>query len=295
MFRIVLWGGIGDALNILSTFPHRRIHETFGIKTTVFYIHWRLTGAHQYANPPGTEFFRSLVERFPSLRWGGEITSNRTPSAYAYRLVRRAIWLLNNREPYYWPLDPTLTPEESAALPDLSGRPAIAVQTHLLGVKTKHWGLENWQRYLAALSSRHPEARIVVIDPAGEAEELATDPNVITTRHLNLFQLLHLFRHFSLVVSVESWTKYAAAWNQIPQIIIVPDQRSELPIATAAAFLRYQLAGLYGKPLNRIIGLEKKAGGQGVLTLERISDLSVERLLEETDEHLRKFPLRQRP
>jgi ADP-heptose:LPS heptosyltransferase len=296
MFTIVLWGGIGDALCDLSTFPHAWIYRTLGIRTRVRYLHWRHTRPHAYANPPGTEFFRALVERFPSLQWEGETEpGGRSPGLYAFRLVRKTLRLAHGGRPFYFPLHPVLTPEEEANLPALDGRAVIAVQTHLQGTKTKMWGAKNWRRYLERLAALHPEAGLLLLEPAAEGDELAVGLNVMTTRHLNLFQLLRLIPSCSLVVSVDSWAKYAARWNEIPQIVIVPDQRPELPTSTGQAFLGYQMAGIYGRPDSRTIGLERTAAGEGVLTLETIAQLRPEELLRETQEIIAKFPLRPAP
>jgi ADP-heptose:LPS heptosyltransferase len=295
MFTVLMYGGIGDTLRNLSIFPHRSIHRLTGLRTTAVYKHWRLTGEHQYANPPGTEFFQAMADRFESLRWGGETTANRGLGAYTNRLVRELVKVCHGGTPPYFPLEPKLSAVEMAELPDLGRGPVIAVQTHLLGTWTKAWGLERWQRFIALLLEQIPDARIVVIEPSQDAEKLVVAPGVITTHRLNLYQLLHLVRSFHLTISVDSWAKYAAAWNHAPQIVIVPDQRPQYPVLTADHLIQLQFAGIFGEPRNRTIGLERDGNGRGVLTLEHIDRLTPDMLLREAMEKLQKFPPRLSP
>ena len=290
MFTVLMYGGIGDTLRNLSIFPHQSIYEKTGIRTTALYMHWRLTGEHQYPNPPGTEFFHGMADRFPSLRWGGETTSHRGPGAIANRLVREMIKLSHGGTSRFFPLEPVLTPDEMAALPNLSGQMVIGIQTHLLGTKTKTWGLNNWRRFLERMIARYPQAKFVLIETSEEVNELVLNENVLTTRNLNLYQILHLFRYFTLTISVDSWAKYAAAWNETPQVIVVPDQRPEYAVLTPESLLRLQFSGIYGKAQNKILGLEKTPEGRAAYTLDRMANLSPERLFEESVAHLENIP-----
>ena len=235
---VLMYGGIGDTLRNLSILPHESIYRATGLRTTALYKHWRLTGEHQYANPPDTEFFHALADRFPSLRWGGETINHNGPGAIANRLVREALKLTHSGQPPLYPLHPALTPEEKAGLPDLSGRRVIGVQPHITGTYTKKWAIENWQLFLTRLTQEYPDATIVILETSPDARQLAPSDRFLTTNHLNLFQLLHLIRSFGLLISIDSWPKYVAAWNKIPQVIIVPDQSVQYPILTLGPSLR---------------------------------------------------------
>jgi ADP-heptose:LPS heptosyltransferase len=289
MFTVLMYLGIGDTLRNLSIFPHQFIHQKFGLRTTAYYKPWQATNEHQYG-----DVFRDLAERVPSLRWGGETDEHRGPGAIANRFVREAIKACHHGQPRFFPLNPRLSPSEEAQLPSLKGRKVIGLQPHLTGTYTKAWPLENWQRFVALMTARHPDAVIVILEVSKEARKLALTENVLTTDHLSLCQLLRLFNTFSFVVSVDSWAKYAAAWNEVPQLIIVPDQRPQHPILTPDNLLSFHFAGIYGQKQNRTLGLERRADGSGAYTLDKMSDLSPEKLFEETERHIERFPLRAR-
>jgi hypothetical protein len=295
MFTVLMYGGIGDTLRNLSVFPHQYIYDKWRIRTKTFYKHWKLTGEHQYASPPGTEFFHAMTDRFPSLCWGGETTSHHGMPAICNRLVREVIKLANKGEPFFFELRPTLSLSESAALPKWENKPVIGIQTHLLGTKTKEWGIPNWRLFLQMLLQQYPSAQLVLIEPSDAVADLIVAPNITTTTHLNLYQLIHLFKSFDLVVSVDSWAKYVAAWNKTPQVIVVPDQRSQYPSLTADELLGLQFFGIFGKERNRTIGLERTASGRGLLTLDKMAELSPENLLRETMEKLQILPVCARP
>jgi hypothetical protein len=105
------------------------------------------------------------------------------------------------------PLDPT--------------REHIVVQTHLDGLPAKRWAVKTWRGVLSGLRDRYPGACIHVLDPAGAP--LAGEGIVVQDR-LIFPQAIRLVERCSLLVSVDSWSKYVAGWRNIPQLVIVPDQ-----------------------------------------------------------------------
>jgi hypothetical protein len=291
LFTVLMYGGIGDTLRNLSIFPHEAIHRRTGIRTVALYKHWRLTGEHQYTNPPDTDLFQGLADRIPSLRWGGETIGHKGPGALANRLVREVVKLGHGGAPPLYPLHPQLTPEEKAALPDLKGRRVIGVQPHVTGTYTKKWGVENWRRFLALLAQSYPDAAIVILETSREGRDLALSERFLTTDHLNLFQLIELIRGFGLMISIDSWPKYVAGWNEIPQVVIVPDQTPQYPILTPDHLFGLQFASLAAHPRNRFVGLERHASGRGVYTLAKMSDLAPETLHRQVTAHEAAFPL----
>jgi hypothetical protein len=283
MIRIVCSGGIGDGLRNLSMIPHEWIFRRLGIRCEVVYFQIQLIDAEVaipgasllHAGFPDRGVFERLVERFPSLCWRGDFTG-RTAGVALARLVREAIKLTHGGKPRYFPITPRLSPEEEAALPAAEGGQLVGIQTHLSGMRTKRWGAENWRTFLERLLAAQPGLRIVLLDAAEEVKTLVISDRISTSTGWNISQSVRLVQRLSLLVSVDSWSKYIAVANRIPQIIIVPDQRPEYPGESAEKLLSVAFAGVAGDPLVTLIGLEHQPPA---LTLPRMADLTPEELL----------------
>jgi ADP-heptose:LPS heptosyltransferase len=147
-------------------------------------------------------------------------------------------------------------------------------------MKTKEWGMQNWQRYLEALVAAEPDIDIFLFDADARVAELCVNERIRTTSGYSIPQSIVFLQTCDLLVSIDSWTKYIAAAHGIPQVLIVPEQRSEYPQLTPEKLLREELAGIYGRHDTEVIGLT--AGPSPTLTLSRLGDLAPECLLTET-------------
>lgn len=277
---ILSWGGVGDTLRNISLVPHDLLWRRFGIRSRVVYKHWRRIGSLPRANCPGPDVIESFVWRVPSLYWAGEVENHTGAGRYVNAALRAAIKLLTGR-PRYFPFEIRLTDKERAALPAQTHKRRIAVQTHLSGMATKEWGLENWRRYLQMLLARFPDAEIHLFDTDPRIAELRIDGRIDTTERFNIMQSIVLLERCDLLVAIDSWTKYVAAWSRIPQLIIVPDQRSEYAALTADRLIAREFAGMYGEKNTDVIGLSTDAR-QPRFTLGSISDLDPAELLART-------------
>lgn len=286
MITILSWGGIGDTLRNIGLVPHRFLHRKWGIRSRVVYLHWKRTGALEHANPPEPGFFQELVERCPSLVWGGEIEGRQRAGRIVSRALREAVKLANRNTALYFPYDFRLTEPERKMLPERAPGFLLGVQTHLSGMKTKQWGLANWHTYLDILLREANDLSILLFDHEAQVELLCCDPRIRSTRRLNIAQSIALTEQLDLLVSVDSWSKYVAASRKIPQLIVVPDQRSEYPELSAEYLVRNAFEGIFNQPRNAFIGL----GGtpqRPELTLDRIADLTPQELARQTLELIR--------
>lgn len=280
MLSIVSWGGIGDTLRNLSLVPHEFLYRNLGLRPTVSYVSWRRTGAHAHALAPEAGFFQELVDRCPSLRWVGEVEKHRGPGRMLNRALREILRCLNGGEAVYFPFTLPLTESERQSLPKLTLAPTIGIQTHLDGMHTKRWGVERWQQFLGHLQKEYPRLQIILLDAAFEVQQLCTTENISSTCELNIYQSIAMFEYFDLVLSIDSWSKYVATWKRIPQVIIVPDQRSEYPGLSAEKLAREEFSGIWRNPRNHIIGLSGTTRAPQ-LTLPSLADLHPQALLSE--------------
>lgn len=289
MLTILSWGGIGDTLRNIGLVPHAWIYRTFGYRCRVVHRNWRDCGCLPDAGAPEPAFFEELIGRIPSLEWRGESREHRGLSRMLNRGLRDLLTMRHLGTPRYYPYEIRLTPEERAALPIKEPGQAIGIQTHLMGMRTKRWGTANWRRVLELILDHYPASQIHLLDTAPEVETLCFDPRIRHTRDLKIAQSMVLCQQLDLLVSVESWAKYIAATYRIPQVLIVPDMRSDYGGSTAERLSKVEYIGLLGRPENRWIGLGREKG-KPKLTLAKISDLSPEELFTEIQISLTQRP-----
>ena len=278
MLTILCWGGIGDTLRNIALVPHAWLYRTFGLRCHVVHRNWHECLCLPHAGAPEPEFFEDLIRRIPSLEWRGESGEHRGLSRSLNRALRDAIRVAHLGHTPYFPFEVTLSEDEREALP---ARPAgfhLGLQTHLSGMRTKYWGAANWRRVIEQILTARPDCTIRLLDTAPEVDALCFDPRVTSTRALNLAQSINLIAGLDLLVSIDSWTKYVAAWQRIPQIVIVPDMTSEYVGSTAEKLANVELAGIIGVPGNVVLGIEGSAPHRR-LSLERMSDLAPETLV----------------
>ena len=123
---------------------------------------------------------------------------------------------------------------------------------------------------LSGLRGGHPGSCIHVLDPVGAP--LAGEGIIIQDR-LTFPQAIRLVERCSVLVSVDSWSKYVAGWKNIPQLVIVPDQTPDYPQLTASAVWRHSFRGLHKNKNLTLFGLAPQSTKQARYTFGPISAL----------------------
>jgi hypothetical protein len=286
LLSIVSWGGIGDTLRNISLVPHEFLFRKFGLRCGVVYVHWTRTGALAHALPPEAGFIEAMVSRCPSLYWAGETEQHRGLGRWVNRALRELLKKAHGNTPPYFPFEIPLSEPEKAQLPaKVPGGFTVGIQTHLSGMKTKRWELGKWQAVLDRLLCSNPRLSILLLDADPQVAGLCTNSRIQSALGLNICQSIHLVGCCDFMVSVDSWAKYVAAWNHIPQLVIVPDQRSEYASLTAHQLVHCEFAGIYGNPLNSIIGLSGPPDAPS-LSLSSMAELTPEFLAQRIQERL---------
>lgn len=288
MFKIICWGGIGDALRNLFVFPHDVIFQKFGIRTGVLFKQVKIVSgpsalgaALEHAKPPDELFFQNLVKDCPSLFWDHSLTkeeSHRSLGIMTNRIVREMARMILHRDQPFFAFYPSIEDVAWARIQQLKGNDRLlGIQTHLSGMKTKHWEIGNWKMFLRGLLQACPRGKLILLDTAPEVDELLFDERISSTRQWTISQSIRLVQQLDYLISVDSWSKYVAVASGIPQTIIVPDQRSEYPVLSAHQLLAHEFRGIYGRADVDVLGIERSPDR---LTLPRMTDLSVDYLLE---------------
>jgi len=256
---IQTWGGIGDILRELSSIPHERLYRWTGRPIRVIHVPARTLTLHPAANPPDAAFVRAIIERCPSLVWAGEGHWTKGQK-WANRLVGRILTSWGGPLfPMHLPLTATEAAQVAACRPTRRG-PLIGIQTHLSGLPSKRIPVAVWTRVFRRLLEEHPAASILLLEPDAAGLALCIDARVHPCGHLSVAQACDLIAGMDLLVSVDSWSKVAAAWKCVPQIILVPDQTVDYPELTAEAVWRHSFRGLTGRAEIQIEGLRAEGG-----------------------------------
>lgn len=272
---IPTWGGLGDVLREISQLPVEYLFRRWGLRCRIRHLPTHLGNFRPEAACPGAEVVRDLVKRLPACTWGGEgIPSG--PVKPLVRIIRNALEMFPSgrglfRPEFHW--------EPEDVLPEGfdPGKGNLVLQTHLAGLSSKRWPVENWRQVLQELRSRFPSLSLHVLDPAGG--DLAM-PGVRVYDCLSVPQAIRLVASADGLLSVDSWSKYVAAWHHIPQIILVPDQTSDYPQLTASSVWRHSFRGLQASPEVQLLGLEPKSRHEATYTLGRLENFSVAQVVE---------------
>ena len=243
MLKIQTWGGWGDVLREICLLPVFRFPWSIGVR----HLPPELTGVHVDARVPSVEAVKDLLERSPGVHWDGVGQVSRGQK-YLARGLRAVL------EPFHAGLfDPGFVWRSEDEIVMDSAKNHIVIQTHLEGLPAKRWPVENWREVINGVRTRNPDACIHVLDPAGAA---LADNGIVVQDRLTFPQALRLVEQCCFLISVDSWSKYVAAWKNIPQLVIVPSQTSDYPQLTASTIWRYSFRGLHKNKKLTLLGLE---------------------------------------
>lgn len=251
--HIQTWGGIGDILRELAFLPFGKWRRRYGLRIHVW--HWlALKGQfHPKAGLPTADSVSDLLRRLPGMEFS-EGTAPRGAKIIS-KTLRKGLELTSGGRGLFAPTWRWL-PED--ALPDSWSKEDtnIVVQPHLIGLPSKRWGAERWREILGKFVERLDDGcRLHVLDPGG-AELVGC--GAVVHDGLSLPRAIRMVSEANSLIAVDSWSKYVAGWQDIPQFIVVPDQRGDYPQLTAESVWRHSFRGLHWNPKLRVLGLEYK-------------------------------------
>lgn len=269
--HIQTWGGVGDVLRELAFLPLGKWHQRYGLRTHAW--HWQAVAGqfHSEAGLPTMRCIGDLLRRMP----GVELSEGMAPrgAKAVCRGLRMGLELTASGRGLFAPAWRWL-PED--ALPSNWSKEYrnIVVQPHLIGLPSKRWGAERWREILGRFSERLDDGcRLHVLDPGGA---VLVGCGAVVHDGLSLPQAIRMVSEADALIAVDSWSKYVAGWQEIPQFIIVPDQRGDYPQLTAESVWRHSFRGLHWNPKLRVLGLERKPrphytmGTMGTLEPQRL-------------------------
>lgn len=168
--------------------------------------------------------------------------------------------------------------------------PRVLLQTHLdghhgwKGATAKIWQVENWISVIRSLHEADYGVAVMEWDAEALMQIKSKCPYVIDASKGDLCELSAQIGQYDCVVSVDSWVKYAAAWQRRRQVILVPDLRNgytpDFAKINADWIAAWWFHGLMNDPNVKVIGLEKK-GDKFEFTLAKLADLAPQELVQE--------------
>lgn len=250
---IQTWGGIGDVLREASLLPVSEWHQSFGTRTKLWHNSPEGMIFHPKAQTPDPSIVQEVLKRWPTV----EFSEGRAPrgAKVICRGLRIGLELTPKGRGLFAPAWRWLPEDE---LPTSWSRLErnVVVQPHLLGLPSKRWGAGRWREILGRLAERlNDRCRLHVLDPGG-AELVGC--GAVVHDGLSLPRAIRMVSEANSLIAVDSWSKYVAGWQEIPQFIIVPDQRGDYPQLTAESVWRHSFRGLHWNPKLRMLGLERK-------------------------------------
>jgi len=268
---IICSGGIGDTLLKISSIPIKQL-GSFGFRFNIFY---------EGKNHPAWKILEDFLLGIEYCQ-----LVNRMPSRTEYRI--RNIWSRINSY-----LSFNFTPplkDFDYECQNATNAKGILFQTHLDGhhghahLSAKVWPIERWCELFLKLHEDGWDINILEYNDDALKTIGIQCPFVHDVRRKTLLEQMKDIQAACLVVSVDSWTKYAASWWNIPQIVVVPDLRKGytpfFKNITPDDLAKIWFRGLTKSENICLLGLEK-IKRKFCYTLPTIDDLSVSKFYEQ--------------
>jgi len=232
---------------------------------------------------------KQLVPFFNEIKYARYMERN--PSAYE-RVIWQKMCSVSARIRKVWP-PPLRYDKDKSVLPKPGERnKRILIQSHLdgthgwKGASAKMWKIENWVDFIRSLHQLGCEVGIMEWDVPARQKIMQECPYVVDqSSGLDLKHLCGLMGTYDCLISVDSWSKYAAEWCRIRQIIILPDLRKGYATGfseiAADQVVRWWFHGLSINARVKILGVDN-VNGKWEYAWSSINDLSVEKLIMET-------------
>ena len=280
-FPIICGGGIGDSLLKIAAVPVERWGR-LGLRFNIFYD----TKDH-----PAGIILKDLFENINYCQF-----VQRKPNKIEYRI--RNIWskhIIKTSKIFAPPINLL-----EDALPNLKAKaPRLLVQSHLdghhgwKGATAKMWSVERWCEFCKSIHNRGWDVAVLEWNPESLAALQKSCPFIQDARKSNFSETICSFRNYQCMVSVDSWSKYVAAWWKIPQVVIVPNLRigytPDFERISAEQIATQWFRGLTDAPNIRLVGLER-IDGHFNFTLPSIHHLDVLELIKAVEFVLRPHP-----
>ncbi|MDX2110996.1 MAG: hypothetical protein SFY80_12215 [Verrucomicrobiota bacterium] len=298
---IVLCEGIGDSLFILSLIPHQRLAQ-LGIRFEVYY------DSPLHPSSPYWFVYRLLKELIAKLPHLELMETPPTPSIrrryqILQRLFRRRYIYVNSQRsarwegriwhglqgvlgvrPYY-----AIAVAPKTPLPPTS-KHRLLIHTHLDGAPFKRWKMESWIEVIQALltGSNADKIEVWVLEWNAEAIHVLRQrmPQIMWLKEYaaDFGELVALTASMDLFVGVDSWTKYVAAWNCIPSVIIIPShlENAHCGRLEALTCVDWLFNGIFKHPLMKVIGIEIR-GDKVEYSLDSMDQLSPVTVIEQIE------------
>lgn len=275
---IICCNGIGDSLLLLSRMPISLLGR-LGFRFRILYI----SDGHPAA--------RILIPIFREIKYCEY--SERKPTSLESKVFTKLLSLFG-RIPFLFavPLGGDGSARYECAPQE---RKRILLHTHLdghhgwKGAVAKIWALENWIELCRSLDKLQFEVFILEWDSSSFDALTSACPYLKDGRKGSDVETMRSFEFYDCLFSVDSWSKYVAAWYRIPQVVVVPDLRTGycgFEEISPDEFARWWFHGIIHHKGVIVIGLEK-AGDTYSYTLPSMNDLEVNVALEKILDVLR--------
>jgi hypothetical protein len=250
---IVCTNGIGDSLLILGRIPIKYMGR-IGFRFQIYYS--------------GSSHTRAILSPFLSSIDYCKYTSE-PPSQRDCFIFSKLLSLSSRLRRIFKP--PYCCPEQSnsqtlAAEMRHNHCKRILLHTHLdenlidHGLTAKLWPLENWIELCHRLHENNWQISILEWNREMRENIFMQCPFVRDGRHSQECALYSSFSQYNCVFSVDSWSKYVAAWHRVPQVIVVPDLRvgyAGFDNISATQFATWWMQDILTMPNTQVLGLAK--------------------------------------
>jgi len=275
---VICQQGIGDTFLILSRVPIRLLGK-FGMRFNVFYT--------SVSHPA----LQAIVPFLENISYCTLLS--RQPTSRELFLFSK-LMSLSLRTNMLW--TPPIDLHAKASKNGLnSGQKKILLHSHLdghhgrKGINAKIWPISNWISLCSALHSLNYEVALLEYDAFSYDRIKIACPFVTDGIKASLHETVVSMAEYDLVFSIDSWTKYAAFWHKLPQVVVVPDLSvgfCGFEHLTADWVAKWWFQGIITDRNSKVIGLSKSENSY-IYSLGNINNLTVDVAIDQI-QHLTK-------
>ncbi len=125
------------------------------------------------------------------------------------------------------------------------------------------WPIDNWVELCNRLQKDGWEVAVLEWDSKSRLELFNECPFLMDGRLSSDIETFKSFSEYDCLFSIDSWSKYVAAWYDLPQVVVVPDLRvgyCGFENVSADEFVGWWMHGILNRKEVRTVGLEKRVG-----------------------------------
>ena len=272
-FKVALQGGIGDIIRILSSIPLQQYNRKYGLKIYVTYGSKNDCKYEELLK----RYIINRIDVFEYVTYEQFVNLD-IPEMFVDNIDLKEFSSQLDGIPKDLPID--ILDEEKSSLISLDGNKInIGIQLRQNGssgdnrklLDSKILSFDKYQKIIDHILSLDDNIVVYLFDRTEPVFQFEPKERIVGFYTGVLPKAIDLIRKMDLFISPDSWMKYVAYWEDIPQVVLV----NKVDNVDDSVIVNGCLPGFFGREHIRIIGENNKC-----LLYNDINDIPVENIFD---------------